>query len=385
MLTCAGKRGRKTTTSTSAIVDCIEYGVFCLALEGANDIARNSMTNYLQIIRGTFHKITLLYVAMNLAIPQIARAFGNDFDGDSKSDLAVFRPSNGTWYVWPSSGRCPSQMYSVSGGGCYRQWGLPGDVPISGDYDGDRKTDFVVFRPSNLLWYLRWSSFNGNMVIQFGLPGDILDELDFEGDSRSDLAVYRPSNSKWYIRESSTAVVKEFLHPRTPSGTYEHVPVSGRWDAYPLRAEQASLYQKFPSKGTIWARWLWNNGHYTGTYNEPVNDEDIPVVGNYVGTSYVDYTRWRPSTGQCFTLQNYGPLQPLALLDPIQWGLSGDIRLAGDYDGDGYQDRCVWRPSGAWSGTWFVLPSSGNCPSSMSPIANGCYRQWGLPGDIPID
>jgi hypothetical protein len=47
-----------------------------------------------------------------------------DFDGDQKTDLCVYRPSTGEWFI-----RYSSLAYSVSSSG-YFQWGLPGDAPI---------------------------------------------------------------------------------------------------------------------------------------------------------------------------------------------------------------------------------------------------------------
>jgi hypothetical protein len=58
-----------------------------------------------------------------------------DFDGDAKTDLAVWRPSTGVWYIWRSS----DLGYSIFG------FGLNGDLPVQGDYDSDGKTDAAVF------------------------------------------------------------------------------------------------------------------------------------------------------------------------------------------------------------------------------------------------
>jgi hypothetical protein len=48
------------------------------------------------------------------------------------------------------------------------QWGLSGDIPVPGDYDGNGTTDMAVWRPSNGTWYVL-----GGARLQWGVPGDI--------------------------------------------------------------------------------------------------------------------------------------------------------------------------------------------------------------------
>ncbi|MDQ4133556.1 MAG: VCBS repeat-containing protein, partial [Actinomycetota bacterium] len=75
------------------------------------------------------------------------------YDGDGDTDMAVFRPSNGYWFV---------------NGGAITQFGTSGDIPVPADYDGDGDTDIAVFRPSNGYWFV-----NGGAITQFGATGDV--------------------------------------------------------------------------------------------------------------------------------------------------------------------------------------------------------------------
>jgi hypothetical protein len=73
-------------------------------------------------------------------------------------------------------------------------------VPSAADFDGDAKADFAVYRPSEGRWFIRSSIDGSYQIVDWGLSGDTLVPADYDGDGKADVAVFRPGSGNWYVR-----------------------------------------------------------------------------------------------------------------------------------------------------------------------------------------
>ena len=132
-----------------------------------------------------------------------------DFDGDGNTEVAVVRNTQSgiIWHILKSGSGSNFQSYTQWTG---VQFGQAPDVPAAEDFDGDGKTDIAVFRPSNGNWYIHQSS-NGQVRIDnFGLSGDKPQPADYNGDGKADLAVFRLSEGIWYIAKPTGVPAQNF-------------------------------------------------------------------------------------------------------------------------------------------------------------------------------
>lgn len=222
----------------------------------------------------------------------------SDYDGDSKTDIALFNRTSATWHILKSSNSQVEPPKTWCG-----DWS---ETPIPADIDKDSKADFSCFCGNDGRWPTFLTSTNNYYVNNFGvLPLDITLYSDVDGDKKADYLIYRPSQGIYYVHLASCL--------KTGSG----IVACGA-------AARPDIVQV--TLGEISSR---------------------AVPEDYDGDGKVDLGTWTPESGKWeisfarnFLINKTGIVQKTVTL-----GKAGDIPMPGDYNGDGRAEIAVYHIS----------------------------------------
>ncbi len=338
-------RGFRSSLPTGAYV----YGDFCTGeifmLQGTTqtvmlDTALN-ITSFGEDEAGEIYVCALGGTVSRIVNPNAPAPHNKaaDFDSDNRTDLSVYRPNAGVWYINQSLNRAFRA----------HQLGSTSDRIAPGDYDGDGKTDVAVFQTDGV-WRILQSSNNSLLTQSFGVSGDLPVTRDYDGDGKADLAVFRPGNRVWFILQSAGNTVKA---TQFGNSTDKLVPADydgdGKADIAVFRNGTWYIQRSTDSMLLVYQFGI---------------STDRPVPADYDGDGIADIAVYRPGNGTWYLLQTSQGFRAQT------FGIPTDEPAPGDYDGDGKADIAVFR-----GGIWYILQS-----------ASGALRseQFGSAGDVPV-
>lgn len=152
-----------------------------------------------------------------------------DWNGDGSDNIGVFRGA-GYWYR------------DTNGNGIWEngvdssvKFGVAGDKPVTGDWNGDGVTEIGVVRSGT--WLLdyngngTWDKQNVDRMLTFGAAGDTPVTGDWDGDGSTNVGVFVPATGVWNLDTNGNGIFDGCgIDTCYTFGQAGDVPALGDWD-----------------------------------------------------------------------------------------------------------------------------------------------------------
>lgn len=314
-----------------------------------------------------------LFPALN--IYAVDKSFTLDFDGDGRTDLALYREGSRDINTAPQlSYFYYFNTHTMQIGAII--WGQTLDVPAPADYDNDGKTDAGIYRwwdfkkgDTNIWWIYKSSGGVQTLVYE---PGYNKFSRNYFGDGKAEIGqLYQVDISqnppeRCLISIYFAADLEGNELRKTISDTCNVIPTPAPGDYNKDGRSEIAVFVNRTFK--VWYP------PYSSSYTPPdvvqPLDVDSPAPGDYDGDGRTDFAgTTTDGTGRMIWRIKLSRPRAQTL---EAFGLATDKAIPGDYDGDGRTDLAVFRPGDA---TWFIRYSSDGGIRSFA---------FGQPTDTPL-
>jgi hypothetical protein len=253
---------------------------------------------------------------------------------DIPDKIGVFRNSTHLFYLdYNGNG-----VWNGAGIDKQYDFGISGDIPVTGDWNNDGRSEIGVFRNSTHLFYLDYNgngAWNGAIVdrqYNFGITGDIPVTGDWNNDGKSEIGVFRPSTHLFYLDNNGNGAWNGASVDRQYNfGISGDLPVTGDWDNNGaaeigvFRNTTHLFYLDYNGNG------VWNGASVDRQYNFGITG-DIPVTGDWKGDGGARIGVFRPLTHLFYLDYNGNGVWNGALVDrSFNFGVAGDIPVTGSW------------------------------------------------------
>jgi hypothetical protein len=301
-------------------------------------------------------------------------SFKLDFDGDGRTDIALYREGSRSPLIAPQ----PSYWYYLNTQTAQMgtiPWGRTLDVPAPADYDNDGKTDVAIYRwwdfetgDTNEWWISK--STGGHQVLVYE-PGYNKFSRNYFGDARAETGqiylvdINQDPSEDCFVGIYFAGDMFGNAIRKSVSDTCNVIPTPAPGDYNNDGTSEIAVFDNHTFK--VWFA-PYNSG-YTVPAMTQTMDVDYPAPGDYDGDGKTDFAGTKGQNGRLiWRIRQSGSGSEIEL----DFGFDTDCPVPGDYDGDGKTDIAVFRRS---DGSWWIINSGTGAVSAF---------YFGLSTDTPL-